>query len=182
MDVESGAWMWDVLNEGFFCHVVYYCWVLTNNKEHVYIYKNIILYSLFVNGYACVEEESNQKESLSTWRSCWELELPVGTDFSQICRPYIVLKLPCDPHAMLVFHYSWLTPTQCLFFIGHGLYPHNPCSLSVTAYTHAFFVSGNHFVDFIPGQMYLLTTSAGFITGQGDILQLSTHPLLCLSK
>ena len=33
----------------------------------------------------------------------------------------IVLKLPYDPWAMLDFHWSRLTPTHCLFFIGHSL-------------------------------------------------------------
>ena len=35
-----------------------------------------------------------------------------------------------------------------LFLIGHGLHPHNACSPLVTAYTHVFHVSGNHFIDF----------------------------------
>ena len=71
---------------------------------------------------------------------------------------------------MLVFHWSQLTPTSCLFFIGHGLHPRNTCFSLVTAYTHAFLVSDNHFVDFIYGRMYRSTTSDGFISGQGNIL------------
>ena len=41
----------------------------------------------------------------------------------------------------------------------------------VIAYTLALLVSGNHFVDFIYGRMYLSTTSARFIASHGDILQ-----------
>ena len=52
----------------------------------------------------------------------WELEQPTGTDFSQSSKPYIVLKLPHNPHthAMLVFHCLWFT--QCSFSIGYGLH------------------------------------------------------------
>ena len=110
-------------------------------------------------------------ESSCTWKSCRESELTARTDFNQNSRLYIVLKLPHDPHTMLVFHWSQLTPTQCLFFIGHDLHPRNGCFPLVTDYTHAFLVSGYHFVDFIYGRMYLSTTSAGFRAGQGDILQ-----------
>ena len=42
--------------------------------------------------------------------------------------------------ALLGFHWSWLTPMQCLFFTGHSLHPHNACSPLVTAYTHALLV------------------------------------------
>ena len=105
-------------------------------------------------------------------RKCRESEMPVGTDFSQNSWPYLVLKLPCNPHAMLLFYWSWLTPTQYLFFIGHGLHPHDTCSLSVIAYTHAFLVFGNHFVDFIYSWMYLSTISTRFIADEGDILHL----------
>ena len=43
-------------------------------------------------------------------------------------------------HAMIVFHWSRLTPTQCLFSTGHGLHPRNACFPLVTAYTHAMLV------------------------------------------
>ena len=51
-------------------------------------------------------------------------------------------------HVILAFHWPRLTSTLGLFFIGCGLHPRNACSLLVTAYTHASFVSGNRFVDF----------------------------------
>ena len=57
------------------------------------------------------------------------------------------------------------------FFIGHGLHLRNACSWLATAYTHAFLISGNHFVDFYLHPDVLSTTSMGFIAGQGDILQ-----------
>ena len=118
-----------------------------------------------------MEQESNQRESLCTQRSCRELELPVGTGFSPNSQPYIFLKLLCHPHTMLAFHWPFLTSTRCLFFIGHGWHSCNVCSPLVTAYTHAFLVSGNHFVDFIYSWMYLSTTSTRFIADKGDILQ-----------
>ena len=96
-----------------------------------------------------------------THRSCWESVQPAGTDFSQNFRPYIFLKLPCNPHS----HTS--SPMQCLFFIDHGVHPHNAYSPLVM---QSLF-SGSHFVDFIYGWMYLSTTSARFVTGQGNILQ-----------
>ena len=91
------------------------------------------------------------------------------------------LKLPRDSHTLLVFHLSRLTPTHYLFcffywswltsmqylffFIGYDLHPRYACSSLVKAYTHAFLVSGNHFVDFIYGRMYLSTKSTVFIAG-----------------
>ena len=54
-------------------------------------------------------------------------ELPVRTDFSQNSWAYIVLKLPCERHAMLIFHWLQLVHTQCLFFIGHDSHPRIPC-------------------------------------------------------
>ena len=56
--------------------------------------------------------------------------------------------------AILAFPWSEFTHMHCLF-------------------------SGNPFVDFIHGRMYLSTTSSGFITGQGDILQ-NAVPSVCL--
>ena len=75
-------------------------------------------------------------ESFHIQRSCWELEQPMGIDFNQNSRSYIVLKLLCDRHcyalsphndcfllvmvytfAMLVLHGSWLTPTYCWFLV-----------------------------------------------------------------
>ena len=79
-----------------------------------------------------MEQESNWRESLCKWRSCWELELPTRTDLCQNSRPYIVLKLPHDSHAILVFHWSWL-------FIGHGLHPCNACSPLVVAFHWPWF-------------------------------------------
>ena len=67
---------------------------------------------------------------------------------------------------MLVFHWSRLT----LFFMDYGLHPCNACSALKTTYTHAFLVSGNHFVDFIYSRVCQSITSSGFIAGQGDIL------------
>ena len=138
-----------------------------------------------------MEQESNQSESSCTSKRHPELELPTETDFNQNSWPCMVLKLPRKPNAMLVFHWLWLTPTHRLLFIerglyplnacfswvmayiiGNGLHPCNACSPLVTAYTHKFLVSGNHFVGFIYGQMYLSTTSTGIITSQGDILHL----------
>ena len=54
-------------------------------------------------------------------------------NLSQSSRPYIALKLPCHPHG----HTS--SPTQCLFFICHGLHPCNAYFPLIMAYKHAFF-------------------------------------------
>ena len=70
-------------------------------------------------------------ESSRTWRSCRELVQPAGTDFSQNSRPYIVLKLLCDPHG----HASSLM--QYLFVFGYSLHSHNAGFPLVRAYTHA---------------------------------------------
>ena len=59
-------------------------------------------------------------ENSYTQSSCRESEQPAGTDFSQNSRPYIILKLSRDPlghlrfftHALLVLHWSRLTPTH----------------------------------------------------------------------
>ena len=107
---------------------------MINNEEHIYIYIYIYIYKyklilLFVNSDACVEQKSNQRESLHTLRSHQESELPLETDFSPNSRSYIVLRLTRDLQVMLVFHWSRLTPMHWLFFIG--------CFSLVMAYTHA---------------------------------------------
>ena len=68
-----------------------------------------------------------------------------------------------------VFHWSRLTPMQYLFFMRHGLHPCIACFSLTRIYIHAILVlhwsqlspkhclfSGNHFVDFIYSQMYLV--------------------------
>ena len=45
-----------------------------------------------------------------------------------------------NPHAMLVFHWPWFTPTQCLLFIGHSLHPCNACFSLAMIFTHAILV------------------------------------------
>ena len=123
-----------------------------------------------------------------------EWELPVGTDFSQNSRPYIVLKFPRNPHAMfvfywslltpnamLVFHWTWLTITRCLLFIGHALHPHIACFSLAMVYTHAMIVL--HWSQLTPTHslflviILLILSTAGvagnnihrFIVSQGDI-------------
>ena len=102
------------------------------NKEQVTHTHTYNLIFLFFNGDACGEQESSQRECVQ--RSCWESKQPVGSDFSQNSRTYIVLKLPCDSHShnsspcntcfplamvytytMLVLDLSWLIPMH--FFI-----------------------------------------------------------------
>ena len=61
-------------------------------------------------------------------------------DFSKNSRPLIVLKLRRDQYTMLVFHWSRLTPMQCLFSIGHGIHPRNACFSLDTAYTYTMLV------------------------------------------
>ena len=61
-------------------------------------------------------------------------------------------------HAMLVLHWSRLTPFPFLYSLG--IMPMHFC------------FSGSHFVDFIYSQMYLRTSSAGFISSQGSILHI----------
>ena len=111
-------------------------WRTTRNT---YIYKyNLIL--LFVDGDACVEQESNWSECSRTRRKRRESELSAGTDFRQNSRTYLVLKLSHDSHAMLVFHLSQLIPTYYFLFIGQGLHPWNACFSLAMVYTHAMFV------------------------------------------
>ena len=66
---------------------------------------------LFVDGDACMEQESNWKENLHTRSSRRESGLLAGIDFSQNSRPYIVLKLLRDLQAMIVFQWSGLIRT-----------------------------------------------------------------------
>ena len=115
-------------------------WQTTRN---MYIKKYNLIF-LFVNSEACVEQVSNRREFAHT-----EEPSGVGTaccnwlqsKFSILCS----LKTPMRP--------------TC-----------NACSLLVRAYTYAFLVSSNYFVDFIYSWMYLSTASARFIAGQGDML------------
>ena len=150
--------------------------------KNTHIYKNIILY-FHSSIVMLVWSRRAIGESSHIQRNCWESEQPVGIDFSQNSRPYIVLKLPPNLHTMLIFHWPLLTPLNCLFFLGHSLHPCIACFSLVIAYTLALLVlhwslltsthcllSSNHFVDFIYGLMYLSTTSAGLIMCQGDIL------------
>ena len=55
---------------------------------------------------------------------------------------------------MLVFHWLWFTPTQCLFFIGyvytHTLHPHNACFSLAMVYTYTMLVF--HWLWFTPTQ------------------------------
>ena len=123
---------------------------LKNYKEDVYIRYTFV----FVNGDACVEQESDLLEILCTRRSRQKSELPAGTDFSKNSLLYIVLKLPCDPHAMpfffssvtahtytmLVYNHVMLsypsirlTSMQCVFFIAYGLHSRDAFSPLVTA-------------------------------------------------
>ena len=102
-------------------------------------------------------------ESSHRRKSCQKLEQLAGTDFSQNSSTLYSFTTTTQPtwphlftHAMLDFHWLWFTPMQFLFSIGYGL--------------HSCIVCGSHFVDFIYGWMYLSTTSARFITGQGNIL------------
>ena len=64
---------------------------------------------LFFDSDACVEQECI-RESPHIRRGYRESEQSARTDFSQNSRPYIILKLPCDPHATLIFYWSRLTP------------------------------------------------------------------------
>ena len=143
---------------------IYYCSIIPLSlakQRGRRLYKRYNLIFLFVDGDVCDWWESNRWESSCTRRSCLESELLAGTDLSQNSRFYVILKLPRDPYAMFIFHLSRLKPTHCLLFIGHGLHPRNTHSPLVTTYTLTFLGSGNHFVDFIYGKMYLSTTSAG---------------------
>ena len=116
-------------------------------------------------------QENNRREFANT-KELSESEQPSGTDFNQNFRPYIVLKLPHDSDTMLVSHWSRFTPTYCLFFTCHSLYPRRTCFTLAMVYTHVKLVlhwsqltptrhlfSVNPFVNFIYGRMYQSTTS-----------------------
>ena len=93
-------------------------------------------------------------------------------------------------YVIIVFHWPWFTPTQCLFFIGHGLHPlifytsdimpmHCLFSIGHGLPPHIFYASGimltyfcfsgSHFVGLIYNRMYLSCSSARFTTSQGNI-------------
>ena len=63
-------------------------------------------------------QKKNQSKSSRTHRNRQGSELPAGSDYSQNSTPCIVLKPLGDLHAMLVFRWSRLTPTESSFFIG----------------------------------------------------------------
>ena len=140
----SRGWVFDTFWSIVFCCIQ----PLDHDKQRgTRIYKNIIIY-LFFNGDACVELQNSRRE------------------FAQHnSRPYIVLKLPCDPHghthAMLVFHWLWFTTTH--FFYASGITPMHFC------------FSGRHLVDFINDRVYLLTSPTGFIAGQAIYYNLTKH-------
>ena len=121
-------------------HFRWACCILPLDLDKQCIYKNIISY-LYSSTVTCVWSMRAVWESSYTRRSCRESKQPTRSNFSQNSRPYIVLKYPCDSRACAS------SPTQYLFFIGHGLHPRNPCSPLVTAFTpsHCLF-SASHFV------------------------------------
>ena len=105
----------------------------------------------------------------------------------------------CLPHDVHAF-----SPTHCLFYFAHGLHLRIACFTLVIVYTHALlillwswltpthffylsgitpmhslFFSGSHFVDYIYDQIYLSTSSAGFIAGQGNILLFHEMIITC---
>ena len=133
-------------------HVVYYCWILTNNEEqthtHIYIYIYTYIYKcdlifLFFNSDAYEEKERSWREFACTKGTVGSLNSQRELNFSQNSRPYIVLKLPCNPHshvnsnhAMPFLHWSWFTPMHYLISIGHDLHPH--IFLCLGYHTHTF--------------------------------------------
>ena len=95
-----------------------------------------------------VGESSNIQKAIESRNNQWKL------NFSQNSWPYIVLKLPHDPHG----HAS--SPTQCWFFIDHSLHSCNACSLLVRRTPKqvscmCICFSSSHFVDVINNRMYL---------------------------
>ena len=99
------------------------------------------------------------RESSHIRRSRRKSELSAGTDFNQNSRPYIVLKLVRDPHAMLVFYWSRLTPRNACFLLvsayTHAMlvfqwlwFTHTQYLFTIV-HTNAFLVSSNHFPDFM---------------------------------
>ena len=110
---------------------------------------------LFIDGDACVEQESSQIERERERKFVQTEEtLGVGTASGNWLQPKLVLKHPRNPHSMLVSHWSRLTAMQFLFFIGHGLHPRNTCFSLTTPYVHAMIVF--HWSRFTPTQ-YLLS-------------------------
>ena len=105
----------------------------------------------------------------------------IGICFSPKFSTLYCLITHTWPHTMLVLHWSQPIPTQSLPFIGHSLHPCDlalhwpqstpmqclPCTVHALHPCNACYQ--NCFVDFTNGWMYLSTTSAGFIAGQGDI-------------
>ena len=93
-------------------------WQTTKNTHihiHIYIYIYIYIYKILYFYSSMVTLAWSRRavrESLHTQRSCWE-----KLNFSQNSRPYIILKLPCDPHGHASSH------MQCLLSINHGLNP-----------------------------------------------------------
>ena len=90
----------------------------TKHEEHVYIKYNLIF--IFFNSDICVF--AHTKKLLGDWTASGK------PNFCQNSRPYIVLKLPRDPHGHTssptpYFSLPWLTPMQCMFSIGYGLHP-----------------------------------------------------------
>ena len=105
-----------------------FCFIVINPKR-------LLLNFLFRFNFQSVRENKKNKHRIKTHKGTDRgRNSQVGTNFRQNSRPYVVLKLQHDPNG---YAYS---PTQCLFFFGHGLHPFNVCSPLVTAYTHALFV------------------------------------------
>ena len=103
----------------------------------------------------------------------------VGTSFSQNSWPYLVLKFPRDSYIMLVFHCSWLTPTQYLFFIGHSLHPHNACFSLPKPYIHAMLVF--YWPWFTPTQCLLFIFHAFYpCNACFSLAMVYTHAMLAL--
>ena len=105
------------------------------------------------------------KDSARTQMSSRETKQSAGTDFSQNSSPYIVSKFPRHPHG----HTS--SPTLYLFFNGYSLHLRNACFPLVTTYTYKLLVYRLSLFDFICNRMNQSTISAGFISGQSNILQ-----------
>ena len=72
-------------------------------------------------------------EGSRTRMSCRESQQPVGTDFNQNSRPYIILKLPRDPH-------SHASPAQSLLFYWSWVHPLIAGSPLVTAYIYSLLI------------------------------------------
>ena len=89
--------------------------------------------------------------------------MPAGIDFSQNSRPYIVIKLSSDLHAMLVFHWLHLTPMQCFFFFF----------FLATVYTHAMLFL--HWPQHTPTHSLFLVIILLILPTTGCIRQ--QHPL-----